>query len=272
MLLLGALQAAEWKSGRFRASDGAGLHYFEAGSGPAILFVPGWTMPAEIWQPQIDHFSRRWRVVAVDPRSQGDSDKVSEGHYPERRGRDYRELIDHLKLGPAVVAGWSMAVAELLAMVEHTGTAGIRALVLADGRIGADPDPRMTAAFTGLLRSMQRDRLRMTTSFVRSMYNTPQKEEYIQRVVRAALKTPTHAAVALGAEMLMGADYRPTLARLDRPVLYVFQPSLKDQADMLKARLPSARVEVFENAGHALFIDQAARFNKLVEEFAASIR
>jgi len=34
--------------------------------------------------------------------------------------------------------------------------------------------------------------------------------------------------------------------------------------------LPSARVEVFEDAGHALFVDDAARFNALLTEFAAA--
>jgi pimeloyl-ACP methyl ester carboxylesterase len=38
---------------------------------------------------------------------------------------------------------------------------------------------------------------------------------------------------------------------------------------MLKQKLPSARVEVFEDAGHALFVDDAARFNALIAEFAS---
>ena len=36
----------------------------------AILFVPGWLMPAEIWQPQLTYFADLQRVVAMDPRAQ----------------------------------------------------------------------------------------------------------------------------------------------------------------------------------------------------------
>ena len=38
----------------FVTSDGVRLHYLEAGpsTGHTIVFVPGWTMPAWIWQPQ----------------------------------------------------------------------------------------------------------------------------------------------------------------------------------------------------------------------------
>jgi non-heme chloroperoxidase len=90
----------------FTTSDGVKLHYLESGTGPTILFVPGWTMPAEIWQPQIDYFSKSYHVVALDPRSQGESDKPAEGNYPGRRAQDYKELIDHLGGSPVVlVAG-----------------------------------------------------------------------------------------------------------------------------------------------------------------------
>ena len=60
----------------FVTSDGVRLHYLEAGPrlGHTIVFVPGWTMPAWIWQPQIRAFAQRYHVVAFDPRGQGDSD------------------------------------------------------------------------------------------------------------------------------------------------------------------------------------------------------
>jgi non-heme chloroperoxidase len=52
------------KDGFLKTSDGVRLRYLEAGSGPAILFEPGWSMPAWIWDPQIRH-----HVIALDPRS-----------------------------------------------------------------------------------------------------------------------------------------------------------------------------------------------------------
>ena len=33
----------------FVTSDSVRLHYLSAGSGPTIVFVPGWTMPASCW-------------------------------------------------------------------------------------------------------------------------------------------------------------------------------------------------------------------------------
>ncbi len=258
------------KSAFFTASDNVRIHYLEAGSGPAVVLVPGWTMAAAIWEPQIAHLARNHRVIAVDPRSQGESDKAAEGNYPERRAQDYKELVDKLKLAPAVLVGWSMAVPELLSYVEQYGTASVRAIVLVDGFFGGDP--QMATGFARVLKVMQINRVGFTDQFVRSMYRKPQSEEYIKKVVAASLKTPTNSAVTLGANMFAG-DWRPALAKLDKPVLYVIAtPRLKADGEALKARAPSARVEFFETAGHALFVDEAERFNKLLDDFLAGAK
>jgi hypothetical protein len=54
------------------------IHYIDAGphnDAAVIVLIPGWRFSADIWELQIDHFSATRRVVAVDPRSQGESTK-----------------------------------------------------------------------------------------------------------------------------------------------------------------------------------------------------
>jgi microsomal epoxide hydrolase len=43
------------KNAFLKTSDHVSIHYVEAGNGRAIVFIPGWTMPAWIWQKQIDN-------------------------------------------------------------------------------------------------------------------------------------------------------------------------------------------------------------------------
>ncbi len=112
------------QSGFFTSSDGVRLHYLQAGKGRSILFVPGWTMPAWIWEHQIAYFARHYRVLAFDPRSHGNSERVTEGHYPNRLARDIRELTQHLELPPIVLVGWSMGALQVLTAVEQFGTGG----------------------------------------------------------------------------------------------------------------------------------------------------
>jgi non-heme chloroperoxidase len=64
------------------------------------------------------------------------------------------------------------------------------------------------------------------------------------------------------------ADWRPAIARLDRPVLITCESGLKSMvADLIKSMVPSTRVELFDDAGHALFVDDAGRFNAVLDDF-----
>jgi microsomal epoxide hydrolase len=257
----------EAKSGYFTTSDGVRLHYLEAGSGPAIVFVPGWMNPAWIWEPQIQHFSKNYHVVALDPRSQGESEQVTEGHYPERRSQDIKELMEHLQLPPAVLVGFSMGVWEVLSYVDQFGTAALRGVVLVDNSIGMDNQLPELQRLLGFIRQFNLNRQQFLDQFLPVAFKQPQPEEYIEKVRAAALKIPANTAIALLAGY-MGRDWRPVLEKLDKPVLYTITKSLESQGEMLKSRLPSARVELFPESGHVIFADETDRFNAILEEFA----
>ena len=264
------LCAAPWKSGYVRTSDGVRLHYIEAGSGPSIVFQPGWTMPAEIWEPQIRALSKRFRVVALDPRSQGKSDRSASGDYPARRAADIREVIDRLKLAPTVLVGWSLGATEAMSYVDQFGTSTLRGLVLVDGVIGRDQDADIVAGYWTRMKAFQTKRAEYIHDFVRAMYRTPQSEAYLKKMTAAAMRVPADSAVLMLLNTyISGLDLRPALDKLDKPVLFVGTPNTKAQAEMLQQRKPAARVEMFTNAGHALFVDEPNRFNELLAEFAA---
>ena len=260
--------ASEAASGFFTTSDGVKLHYLEAGKGPAIVFVPGWSMPAWIWGPQIEHFSAHFHVIALDPRAQGDSDKVDFGNYPERRARDIKELVEHLHLAPAVLVGWSLAVPELLTYAEQFGGDTVRGYVLVDGFAWTKQDAQFIDGMVGMYRQVQTNRVEFTDKFVRSMYRHPQPEEYLKRLVTASLQMPPDVAVSASVSSISRADWSPAIAKLDRPVLVMCEVALKAMAaDPITALMPSARVELFENAGHAIFVDDAPHFSRALQAF-----
>jgi non-heme chloroperoxidase len=201
-------KAAGQKSGFVTATDGVKIHYVEAGkalnapsaevgnplpsgtvaakgniavtgfkAAPSILFVPGWTMPAWIWQKQIDALSKKYRVVAMDPRSQGESTRTWEGLYPAQRARDIRSVIEQLHLAPVVIVGWSMAVVETLSYVDQFGTKDVAGLVLVD-EIAGGQQPGDAQWEFGILKSVLDDRKNATDGFVRKIqFHKPQPEE-----------------------------------------------------------------------------------------------
>jgi non-heme chloroperoxidase len=261
------------KSGFIKTSDGIRIHYLEAGSGRPVVFIPGWTMPAWIWQKQIDEFSQRYRVIAVDPRSQGESDKPNYGHLPETRSRDYKELVDQLGLKQPVLVGWSMACGELVKYVEQFGTDNVGGLVLVDGFLSDKPSAEMFLGISGWMNQLQRDRQKQAGGFVRTMYKKPQPEDYLKRVADASAQVPADTAVVLIYNNLAIKDFSPGLERVKtgRPVLFMYQPESQPTADYLKSKLgDKVQLEKFDGDGHALFVDDPEKFNRVLEAFLQS--
>jgi non-heme chloroperoxidase len=284
------------KGGFITTTDRVKIHYLEAGISKvefqmrvskepmgeldqnlvqrlSILFVPGWTMPAWIWEKQIDHFSKTHRVVAMDPRGQGESSKPTEGYYPAARARDIKAVVDQLKLAPVVLVGWSMGVGEVVSYLDQFGTKDIAGIVLVDGIVGGDPNPQMISALLGFAGNFLKEREKFTEGFVRSMYKKPQTEPYIQKVIAASMQTPTSAGAALFLGMV-STDNRVALAKIDKPALICTAPGGPWDAlyDDMQKRIPGSRLEKFDGSGHALFVDAADKFNALLDEFLTPLR
>lgn len=265
--------ARPWVDRWFVTSDSVRLHYLSAGkgTGPTIIFVPGWTMPADIWEQQLRYFASIEPVVALDPRSQGASQRTADGDYTERRARDIHELIAHLKAQKVVLVGWSMGVPEVLECVEQFGTADIAGVVLVDNFVFVPP-PFATFMDT-LLYHVLRDRPVFTAMFVKSMYRTPQDSAYLARITRASLSVPTTTAYTLLSSTFASGrrDWRAALDKLDRPLLFVGSAPMREMSDTVKNHVKDTQVEIFETAGHALFVDEAEHFNMVLENFVRKL-
>ncbi|MEK7684188.1 MAG: alpha/beta hydrolase [Verrucomicrobiota bacterium] len=252
--------------------DGVRLHTLVSGEGASLLFVPGWTMPAEVWRHQVTHFSKSHRVVAMDPRSQGQSGITTEGHYPAARARDIKAVIDELQLAPVVLIGWSLAVTELVSFVDQFGTSNLAALVLVDGNAGIDLKSDLAVGMLKFAGELQKRRQELTGPIIRSMFRVNPDDEFIHQVTVASLKTPTSVALALFLGGLT-TDNRPILQKLDKPTLVAVtgdEPWITVYRD-LAGRIPNARMRIYEKAGHALFADEPKRFNRDLEDFLTSV-
>lgn len=266
--MLAAPGASAWAADRqFTTSDGVRLHVIEAGPPGAqtLVFVPGWTMPAWIFGPQIQAFSRRYHVVALDPRGQGDSEVPADGYDYRRRGQDVGELIQALGNRPVVLVGWSLGVLDSLAYVQQSGDAAVAGLVLVDNSVGEEPapvpsrGPRVAGPRLSREETMRR--------FVTSMFRSSPGPDYLERLTEAALRTPASAAAALSNYRVPRTYWREAVYSVQKPVLYVVRPRFAAQAANLAANDRFAETAVFEAAGHALFVDEAARFNALLDGF-----
>ncbi len=260
------------RHGRVTTSDGTTIHYTDTGQKRPIVFIPGWLSDATIWAPQIAGLSQSYRVIAIDPRSQGKSDKPDFGHLPDTRARDYKEVVNALELKNPILVGWSMACGEIMRYVEQYGDEDLAGIVLVDALLPPAANPDVLPILAYLTDLIQRDRKQAINEFLAVWYNTPQTETYLEEVRKASDSTPTSTAVALMYNMLASNDFANAFSRISKPVLFAYQDMLQAGADHLKVALGDRiRLERFDAEGHALFVDNPTKFNAMVDAFAQSL-
>lgn len=255
----------------FVDSQGVKIHYLATGTlnvhDVSLLFVPGIMMPAWIWEKQLDYFSKRYRVVAMDPRSQGDSEQSSEGNYALSRAGDIKSVIDKLRLEPCLLIGWSLGVPEVLNYAAHFSSEKLIGLVLVDGLMGVDSSLSFYESTVNYWSEFQMDRLSKTREFIRCIFKHPPSEEYLEKLLEAAMRTPTNTVMTLINNYIL-QDFRFLLPHISIPTLIttVEGPRL-DYMQKMHELLPRSQLEIFHSAAHALFMDQPTQFNNLLEEF-----
>lgn len=97
---------------KFFTADGVRLRYVERGQGEPVVLLHGNTSwIEEMWGDTgvIEKLSKQYRVIALDCRGRGKSDKPHDpAAYGAHMGEDVVKLLDHLGLRRAHIVGYSM--------------------------------------------------------------------------------------------------------------------------------------------------------------------
>ncbi len=280
LTLVSPLRAAEPQM--INTAPGVQIRVLDAGARDAaitLVLIPGWLFTADIWREQIDTFSRSYRVIALDPRSQGDSTKTLTGNTPEDRATDLHTILERLHVGPAVLVGWSQGVQDLGAYVGKFGTRDLRGLVFVDGAPSQGPEKAVAAP--GLAQQLGRISLyahgsrEVTEGMVRGVFKTQRPKPELERLIADAMKTPPTAAAAMLEDDRFGPDRMSPLAKADLPALLIAAeaspnaPDLAVLANVLPKALP---VKSIAGVGHAVFVDQPQAFDALLSAFLAKLQ
>ncbi len=89
--------------------DGAEIYYRVVGEGYPIVFIHGFNASADLYEPQIKVFSKRYKVIAYDLRGFGRSSKPPADIYPVTlHAEDLHTLLTELKIERTALVGCSM--------------------------------------------------------------------------------------------------------------------------------------------------------------------
>lgn len=255
-----------------QTSDGVVLSFLESGQEhnsrgkPTIALVTGWSMPASIWENQLEDFGRSYHTLAIDPRGQGASQAPADGFTAERRARDLKEFLD--PLSNVLLIGWSLGAIESLQYVYMFGAGRLAGMVLVDSSVGEEPAPPPGGTF---LQALRDDRDKTLDGFVRAIFKNPLSAAAAGAMVDGAKRMSLDQSIALLSYPFPRTHWKEIAHAFTKPLLYVVTPQFAEQAANLHNNRPGTEVEVFKDAGHALFVDEPERFNALIRRFAESL-
>ena len=94
------------------------LYFTERGSGPPLLLVHGLMVTGEMFEPVIEHFATRHRVIVPDLRGHGRSRGLPPPYTAAQLASDLARLLDHLGIDSTAVLGYSQggAIAQQLVL------------------------------------------------------------------------------------------------------------------------------------------------------------
>ncbi|HEU4516240.1 MAG TPA: alpha/beta hydrolase [Steroidobacteraceae bacterium] len=255
----------------FHSGD-ARLRFRDEGAGAPVVFIHGWTLDLDAWEPQAASLAPSMRVIRYDRRGFGLS-----GGMPGRAAdlEDLARLLEHLRLEAATLVGLSQGARVALAFALGHPVC-VSALVL-DGPPDETGDAPGNSDEDFSIAEFRRTVAEQGVEpFRRAWRNHPLMRLYSADAEIRALADRILARYP--AHDLAGAPDAPpppadagALARFARPVLVVNgdldTPARRRAGESLARALPAAERIVLPGAGHLPNLDVPDAYNDALREF-----
>jgi pimeloyl-ACP methyl ester carboxylesterase len=261
--------------------DGIKLYYEDTGSGTPIVFVHEFAGDYRSWEPQVRHFSRRYRCITYNARGYPPSDVPADvERYSQQRSRDdIRCVLDGLRIERAHIVGLSMGgFATLHFGMVHSDRA--HSLVVAGCGYGAHPQQR--AAFQEQARTLAKSMLEEGMPKIASTYgHGPARlqlrdkdprgfEEFVRHFSEHSAQGSANTMLGYQARRPSLYDLTAEMARITAPLLIVAGD--EDEATLepgllMKRSIASAGLLMLPRSGHVLNLEDPALFNQSLETF-----
>lgn len=240
------------------------LFYQKIGSGIPVVFIHGFSLDSRMWQPQVDYFAKTNQVITYDMQGFGKSEppRALYSHV-----EDLRELLASLKVYKAHIVGLSLG-GEVAIDYALTYPDTVLTLTLADTSLGgyaSTVDWQVYAKEQGLERAKQN--WLNHTVFAPSNRN-PKVAKQLKAMVSDYsgwhwLNEDTRIKLNPSAKDRLGEIKVPTQIILGGLDLAYYH----DIAKILTNRIPNSKLHIIKDAGHMTNLENAVKFNEIVDSF-----
>ncbi|PEN12347.1 3-oxoadipate enol-lactone hydrolase [Longibacter salinarum] len=250
--------------------DGARLYVEEEGAGEPVILLHGLGSSARDWFKQVPHLADRYRVITLDLRGHGRSDKPEEPYSIAQFARDVAVVLRQLDAWPAHVVGLSMG--GMVAMQLATDAPElVRSLVVVNSAVDVRPQTLhdvwfyLSRRFAVKLLGMRR----VGKIIANKLFVRPDQEDLRSEFVERWAKNDPEAYVRT-VDAIMGWTVQDRLDRVTMPALLVssehdYTPI--SEKNLAVAQMPNAELAVVDDARHALPVEKPDAFNAILDDF-----
>lgn len=265
--------------------DGFELFYESTGSGVPLVFVHEFAGDMQSWEPQVRHFSRRFRVITFNARGYPPSSVPPDARsYSQARAvADIVAVMDHAGIERAHVAGLSMGGFATL----HLGlTHPQRALSLCVAGCGYGAEPEQRARFRAEAEAcaallLEKGMAAFADTYAHGPTRLPYERSDPRGFAEFKAQLAAHSALGSANTQLGVQRERPSLYALEESLRALTVPTLIVNGDedwpclspgvFMKRVIPSAALVVLPNCGHTMNLEAADAFNRALDEFLAHV-
>jgi len=245
------------------------LYFLERGSGPALLLVHGLMVSGEMFEPLIEHFAIRHRLIVPDLRGHGRSRGLPPPYTAAQLASDLARLLDHLLIDTTAVLGYSQggAIAQQL-VLDHPKRCERLVLACTFAFNMATVRERLEGQLAPLLirvLGMRRLAKLLFSQGLRGL--SKQRADWLAGIMG---KQDRKLMLSAWSET-MAFDSRRRLAEINCPTLVV--AASRDEAipmhhaKMLHEGMPGSQLVVIDGANHALIWTHTDELLRVTDEF-----
>jgi pimeloyl-ACP methyl ester carboxylesterase len=247
--------------------DGVSIHYLEEGTGePPFVFVHGWCCDHTFFQPQYDHFKSAHRVVTLDLRGCGKSDRPKDGYEMASLADDVAALCRQLSLPRPVIVGHSLGGMIAIEMAARYPSLAGAVVAVDPGPI--DPLPQARRMFEALIEQLEGpDPDGARRAYVESLFMKTDDADRRRHIldVMCAVPSPIAAAVLRGVVAWNGIGAFLT-ARVPILILRSRTGGSNDPARLLALR-PDIHIGVTVGTGHFHQLEAPEQVTPMIARF-----
>jgi len=246
------------------AADGTRLHYIAEGTGPPLVLVGGKTSDIDgAWWRYIPVLARRLKVIALDNRGTGASDKPDTPYTTQLMADDALAVLRDAGETSAHWFGLSMGGMILQQLALHHPDA-VRSLILGATHCGGERPPTGGGNAPRVEGPLRRYANLYDASFIE------EHPDWVEEDARHFGKMPLHAIVRQD-QAVKQHNLCDQLTKIHQPVLILHGRRDRtvpvSRAEELQRGLPNARLRIFEGAGHQVHSEQFGTVQRLILAF-----